>query len=552
LKIHPDSSFFDLISDYHRGINHSLSIHRFVTFMRHLRAISVVSEELTPNSEEAIRWNEERRAIHRRLQTQGPATIRKLTFVDTLLETAADLPTLRAENITGYCIIATITLPNRPPDQNLWSYIFESVAREDGEKHSASATWKVHRTNYLHVKRKFQISVGQKRFALPGSYFRQQNGITNVCAHVCAVMMLNNISTETRIITAESINGILKIDHQGTKLRLNPRIGDLQPDEAKLPRGLNLVQLRKVFAAHDYDPVDYYTHPKKRGKKESDRAKSFRDFIYGFIESGFPALFTFTPDENQPDVQHVAAVVGHTWNPHSWMPLARSVCEIKLRDDTFLSPLHWIDDLLIHDETIGVGCALPARSFTPGADPEGHGNLSPKETIGLFPKSYNVKNLGYEAQRIAADFLAVLIKEPRALELLRDNKYTRRLISKRTDGEGNALLKRNLIFRPVLVPIARYLKSLDRNTEQCGDERGVALRMKQHGPHIWLVEVSEPDLYVGHKTKVIDIAVDVKADLSDERVVPFWRAPGTITFHNTDAYSVWKTAKHIPLFNLHN
>jgi hypothetical protein len=141
--------------------------------------------------------------------------------------------------------------------------------------------------HYLHVKKQFPAAVGNEDYTISGVYFRQQNNITNVCAHASATMMLNNASLPLGIITAEDINKLLGFDHKKKKFKISE--GCVSKKE-NLPAGLGMPQLSAVFRHYGYEPflLEF---------DDENKQRKFRSFIYGFIESQYPALLTFGSHE---------------------------------------------------------------------------------------------------------------------------------------------------------------------------------------------------------------------------------------------------------------
>lgn len=311
-------SFFRKIDSLWGNLTPKHTLNRICTIMRGMKVETLIIEALHQRSAEWQRLEQERVAISVRL---GSALKKieavKLTF---LRKRAADNPTLislaqaakrgDADVFLGYAIVVNVTVA-----KGVWSYVFESVIRELGSWDDTDR-WQPLPHHYLHVKKRFACEVGNLSYEIIGTYFRQQNGITNVCAHACATMMLNNASLPIGIITAEDLNHLLDFDHIARKFRVNKHCLGY---EENLPAGPDLPHLKKIFNHYGYaaELLEF---------DDLDKQRKFRSFLYGFVESQFPALLTFgSRDESPEEVGHVVPVVGHTLNLNSWLPVSHAV-----------------------------------------------------------------------------------------------------------------------------------------------------------------------------------------------------------------------------------
>lgn len=537
-------SLYQLIKRHCPGKSNPDSIHRLCTLMRWFDVKNVVTENLEQGSPEFRRWKQESEAIEKRLKVQLAFQVQKITFI-----TGSDtenLETLADSEILGYGIIASVTFP----DGFVWSYLFEAIVREIAIRDS-TGTWIKHPTHFLHVRRTYKATVGKKEYSIKGSYFRQKNGITNVCAHACAVIMINSIG-DNELVTCEDINNMLGIDHMDSMLAIDRAITGYCDVERppKPPAGLTYPQLMHIFTEFGFTPVPaIYLHgvaDEEFRNGELHEEDTFRRFLYGFIESGFPALFTFNANgQKNKDVEHVAAVVGHTLSPHSWLPLARRSIEGV---NSYNSSLQWIDDLIIHDEAIGASCTLPSRAFTPGADPEGYQNFNPSTAIGIFPSRYGIRISAIDAEDIAVQFLRERTAG-RPTDLMLHNEYTSRLWS-----AAGGLLKASTVFRTQLVSMSDYLSHLRKFIEMNDFAENIHRDyLEPQADYVWLTEVSEPDLFAGNRAKLMDILIDPKGDPDAPNPILFWRAPnfGVVRLPKSSEkrlYTLWNTDGHLPMY----
>src|SRR6185436_4609919 len=116
------------------------------------------------------------------------------------------VPNGQRGRMLGYAILVSVEVA-----KGKWTYVFESIVHEVGGFDRAE--WRTNSNVYLHVKRRYTCSVAGYNYDLLGTYYRQQNSITNVCAHACATMMLNNTLKLRGLTTPEDLNQLLNFDH---------------------------------------------------------------------------------------------------------------------------------------------------------------------------------------------------------------------------------------------------------------------------------------------------------------------------------------------------
>lgn len=490
--------------------------------MRLMGAQSIIIEQLTNNSSEWIRLTQEFNAIRLRLDSAELEIIAdKITFTTfpfPLGATASSLKQAPDSSFLGYAIVVNIKLSATC----FWSYIFESVVKEfAGMLEAPHLT--IHPNCYLHVKSAFTCTVGSIRnYEIRGSYFCQQNSITNVCSHAAAAMALTNASKSGEIVTLENVNQILNYEHKDRKFRINkyrlwnipenPALSD--PEEDRFSDGLVWKQLETVFKRHYYTPYLYEFYTVQHQHK-------FRSFLYSFIESGFPSILAFEPEvSGENPLQHVVCVVGHTLNPHSWLPMSLHLALQKVASEKpelnkthpfdVLSSLSWVDDLIIHDENYGMQLCLPSHAFKPVQHPDHEHNFAPDSGMGIFPSTFKVLMLGHDAEKIAASAFRRVANSP--ANLLSGSYYTERLWSSHRKA-----LKHGIVYRTSLVKWKDYILSISELSSLRNEALKFVEDTAKQFEYVWLTEVTEPDLLVGNKAKIVDIISNPMFDLEPKK-----------------------------------
>jgi hypothetical protein len=184
------------------------------------------------------------------------------------------LNSLAEESFIGYAIIKTNHFTKS--EQRL---IFESVLCRSR-----------FRNNFLHGRHNYKVLVCDRIFPVLGNLYCQQNNVTNVCAHVALRTALSALLPDGDM-TYREINQILA--------SLGEPHGPGQP--------LSEDQILSVISAKGFL---YYI----RKFKESEEGFNlpYRKYVYGSIESGYPALLGFVFPGGSSG--HIIPVLGHTFN----------------------------------------------------------------------------------------------------------------------------------------------------------------------------------------------------------------------------------------------
>jgi hypothetical protein len=470
--------------------------------MRWMQVQSVVIESIDASFVEYERISQEFASIEKRLSSKIEPEVYKLTFLRLKIDDSAatELKSRKVsdaanDDFLGYAIVVNLVIKGHLQK----SYIFEAIIRDlfPCENTAVKAVLPASLpSHFLHVRRQFKcFVVGKyKDYNLIGSFFRQQNTITNVCAHACALMMLNNCNEIEPLVTCEDINRILGVDHEKRALIINTEYGN---NDYATEDGIGTSELcEKVFTHFGFKPYKY-------------NQIGFREFLYGFVESAYPALLTFST----PRTAHVVAVVGHTWNPHSWFPHAFPSYSEKPGPKRYLSSLSWVNDFLVHDDNFGMQLSLPAHCFSSEEQPGPGKGFTLLEAIGIFPQQKNIRLLAPLVEKTALKMLHQVLRmfysdgNPPPKE----NYYVNHLLEH--------ILRINaptVVLRTSLVERLAYLEHL-----KCQDNKGkhyseasrsTISKELEKFERFWLVEVTEPALYVGNLSKVIDVIINPKFD----------------------------------------
>ena len=482
------SFFFDFVAKEMAGPK-TAPLHRVCSLMRKMKVKCFVREELEENSE----IKEELAAVELRADRKVQAKAIRYTFFRTAPANGS-WKSLEDKDVLGYVVVLKLEpelpVPAVNPQMTLYGYILEAVIVPPRIVLEGGAVEGV--TNYyVHSCRQYETTVGKttdnKSFRLTGTFFCQQNGFTNACAHAALKMAMNSWPGYSGDkLTCEAINKILKVDHSKFK---------------DVPNGgLDARRIADVIRAlgHEPDIAEFRLRPDI----------SYEEYVYPLIESGCPVILGLA----NARFGHVVAVVGHTLNSDRWAE-ARHVYG-TVPQAGYLSAAGWADHFIVNDDNFGMYVTLPTEAVRNFIVPKYNPNLYAAVGVGVLPgkptpPGANAERsiAGYNAEQLASMFLHKLLKETTPAP---GNRWFNLL-----KGSGHTLVCRT-VFRKK----ADYVKSL---TEMC-DERDnklaggdVQLLERLLPDSVWVTEVMIPNLYAGNKRKLGEILSKTRASEADIR-----------------------------------
>ena len=445
---------------------------------------------------------------------------------------------LRDNDLLGYVVIATFRWADRSPQ----SYVFEAVVRpptlwRDGLEGQPVSNY------YVRGQQDFRTVIGSVQDHLPlkirGSFFCQQNGVTHVCAHAALRTAVNSSPIHTGSkVTSHRINESLKRHGSGNSQFMQSgreanRAG-LTPDEIEKVAG------DLGFVAHIADFVD-------------KPAMDYEDFIYPFVESGFPTILGLNPSK----VAHVVAVVGHTLNSDRWLPDARRGYSI-LPYEAYTSAAAWTDHFVVSDDNLGALVTLPTDSIRNILVPKYNAGLHVSVAIGLVPQHITVP--GYSVERRASNLIPVLLDESSMVSGTH-NRWIDYVM------KAPATIPR--VLRTTLQNRSDYLHALSEAEDELGNKLTeqdlgfVESKLTSH--QFWVTEFTLSNLYTGNRRKLGEVIC--MPNLTEEQLLEMsgfmlaW-IPGML-FHQDDkseddkcdlrrSERAWPLQGHVPLLGRQN
>ena len=320
-----------------------------------------------------------------------------------------------------------------------------------------------HDNNFTHSKKSYDVRSGAKTFKVRGNLYCQQNGITNVCAHVALRTVISAI-VKSGDISYREINRILE------------KAG--KPHETG--NGLSKEQMKIVLEKKKIGFFEFF-------QKET-AAIPYQKYLYGSIEMGYPALLGFKLKRTGDQVErHIIPVLGHTFNEDTWVPNAESGYFSIGKDTRYVPSEAWVSTYICHDDNFGSNFCIPRLYIGQGAEKESEEVYA----LGTLPKNCMCDPI--EAEAVAVDYLYSIVPKMEA-----NIEWVNRLKA--------AVQKSWVVLRPVLMSAEKYAAHLYkmRGWDTGGEkiDRNMVNILRQHlKGDLWVVEVSFPELFPANKRK---------------------------------------------------
>lgn len=340
--------------------------------------------------------------------------------------------------------------------------------------------------NFVRGGQDWPCRVDGKMFKVHGYLYAQQNGLTNVCAHVALRTAAARFHPSGDMSYRE-MNQLLGIDH------VNVKTGD--------GSGLTTQQMQRVLEAAGAKcfPADY--------SNPSVNPPPFQKYIYGSIESGYPAIVIFGTTDPSGSL-HAVPVFGHTFNQDTWVPNA-DLSYFKIGAGTIYIPSEsWLSMFIMHDDNWGSNYCAPRHYLRTQAHPVPvqtptvpvpPNNISQcvAHVISTMPKEVQLNPV--RAEIIGADYLFTILPQ-----LPPDNNpWAQRL----SHYANNHLL----VLRPYLLDPAEYTTHLgklkDWQNKPVRETLIRDLRANLTKERLWMIELSVPELFSANLRKVGEVLV---------------------------------------------
>jgi len=407
------------------------------------------------------------------------------------------------EDFIGYAVFKMDQLcASAPPEGHVYEAVLPPVRLTE-------------HNNYIHCIRTYTVRTEVGSQVVSGVLYAQQNVHTFVCAHVALRTALACLLPDGDV-TYGRMNTLVGIDHIAKTVE----------------RGLDPAAMEAILTGLGIQYEKIVHEPQKALNLPTE----FQRDLYGFIESGDPALLGFELDDRNPGPlgasRHIVPIIGHTFNDDAWVPDAqRAYFGNQL---SYFSSESWLSSYVLHDDNFGPYYCLP-RHFLK------------KENFRLIlgMRRHSVMVSATEAEAVALDFLrAVAIQYPN----LGQTWYDRFSIFAR-----NGLL----VLRSLLIEKKSYLGHLGdgRTGDGVAAEADWVSKLENSLPErFWMIEASAQELFTVSRRKFGEILLDSSKPLPKPLdISPFlaMRLPGMLWHSMAGQPTMCTSAQqgHTPIYS---
>jgi hypothetical protein len=409
-----------------------------------------------------------------------PGKIRRISFWTSKFK-HPNQRAIREDKCLGYAIIKHDQVASKPWDA--W-HVFEAVFIKFEDPHNAVPN-----------SMKYDVALGWKKLTLKGILYAQQNTLNKTCAQVALRSVLSRI-----------------VGSEVSYREINDKARTVYGRNFSPSDGLDPEEIRAVLKGFNVGFVDYDYEAHTRTEC---RNHPYQRFIYQGIESGTGALLAFRLS-GRGDNRHIVPFYGHTFNKDTWAPDAEAVYFRVGRGVGYIPSEHWANSFIGHDDNFGPNFCVP-RLYVQ--------KRQVKYTVELL-KSGIVFG-GVQAQALALQFLYSVLRKMSGDSHALSNIWLNRLVN-------NAVHQR-IVLRAIPLDASTYLEHLANQKDWDGNyenKRTIDVFTKLLPNHLWIVELSIPQLFPANKRKLGDIVLNggkpLQPDISSS--FSFVRIPGRYYF----------------------
>lgn len=359
---------------------------------------------------------------------------------------------------------------------------------------------------YIHVRGvpARACRVAGREFQAHGQPFYQQNAVTNVCSHAAVRTLVSCFTEDLSFRRMNEILGLQGVDFTDRK-------------------GLYTHEIEQLVESAGVKCVRADYNPHVDGAENDQPVVQFQRYVYGSIESGFPAIIVFgengdgSAQPTKEEFLHAVTVFGHTFNRHMWVPRVEATrfrLDPKDGGGGFIPSDLWAGSFIGHDDTLGPHFTIP-RHYMRGMRSALHDHpLYEDVTEGVAhvicaqPLSARMRPI--DAELTAVGWLNTMLDDYQQ-HLARE--WGRRMLLQRD--------KYHLVLRPLLVSKDEYLRHLaairgwDTKKERMPQEMLHRLKNEITLDQFWMVEVSLQELFPTNLRKVGELLIDPKFTKGD-------------------------------------
>ncbi len=470
LKIFPFARPFSCFRFSEQRFDGNLAIHRLFSLGRAFDATTFVLESIAPAGLVALE-NKEIAALYPDYQCRE---LVRLSFWRKAFTDPDDIANLESPDLVGYAILKHGD-PHLGASQcrpHGW-HVFEAVFRKYQHRH-----------NCVPRPQQFRVSVGGRRFCIPGVLYCQQNQLNKACAHVALRSALARLLPD----------GDISYGHMNDFAREVAQ----EEGESFVPcNGLSAKQMRRIFDASgvNYGDTDY--EEEKENNADIRKDVPYQKFLYAGIESGCGGLLGFgMSGPRAGDGKHIIPFYGHTFNKDTWSPDADAHYFDIGGGVGYIPSESWTSSFIGHDDNFGANFCVPRLYVRP-------------ENVDYVVEFRHSEAMygGAVAEAQALNFLSAL-----APSLDHGNEWCARL--------RQYVDVQNLVLRAVCVPHNEYVTHLREmaDWENNREDEALVNTIANLMPNcLWIVEVSIPQLFPANERKLGEVVLNAMRQRDDTK-----------------------------------
>lgn len=494
IPIEKPFSNFEYIESNYDGI---ASLSRIFSQIRQHEGKTMVVELL----EESEDINQENEDIKKEIGDNFESCeVFRLSFFDCQFDNPNEIESISNDNFLGYAIIKK--------DKSSSSYsktrIYESVIRQ-----SACGN------NFIRGHKDWVCNVNGKELTIQGYMYAQQNDLTCVCAHVALRAVIARFHSDGDVLYHD-INQIV------ADFRKENRTGSISGNKINVQEMIHVLESLNItcFSA-DYEPQTPMPSP-----------VPFQKYIYGSIESGYPAIVIF---KSRKGGHHAIPIFGHTLNQDTWVQRANSSYFMIGSQTKYIPSESWVSMYIAHDDNFGSNFCIPRRYLHSrrycNQLPAGPGFCLMQEecvtfVIGTMPREVKLSPIRAEVIGGVDYLFTILRKLP-----YQNNIWARRLLKYAAANQ--------LVLRPILIYPSEYPDHL-RGMEDWENKKikdvliDVIPQLVKSDKRLWMIELSVPELFSANRRKVGEVLLRSEIEPTSKRDFSSFilaRLPGYFVMH---------------------
>jgi hypothetical protein len=471
--------------DQNFGTFSLLPLRRIMSQVRQHAGVTMVKE--TVRFENARDLREENEDIAVRYGSIPQSNVTRFGFFKTNLASSRDLQYVTPDDFIGYAIIKKDFVNSHVSKTRVYESIIKPSRREN---------------NFIRGCPSWSCNLGGIDFPINGYPYAQQNCMTNVCAHVALRTLAacyhpegDMTYREMNMLTGWPQESVVQMDHR------NRRAGEGSILKCGQDGGLYVDEMLNILKGAGAG-LFWQTYTEESAALTPP---PFEKYVYGSVESGYPAIIGF---QAGPNALHAIPVFGHTFNEDTWVPNAE-LSYFRVGENTSYVPSEsWLSAYVGHDDNWGSNFCVPRNYLRTKEYKNGVESGNVVYVIATVPREVRVSPL--RAEVMGVDYLPILL-----------DQIPHSVGGNWLDTFQEYQIRNMLVFRTILVSGASYRDHLRRisdwRSNKMSEEQLTGLEHLRADEKFWMVELSVPELFPANRRKIAEVLIRAEVPASSKR-----------------------------------